>query len=97
MKFMSFCEMSNEADKFRFALKVMFQAATDDNQPYLDVEAGPWHRAMGGYPARDGKHSMPTVCDVMWKEFSDKHGDKVLYSPPRKRGASLKIRYQLPR
>jgi hypothetical protein len=89
--------MKRDSEKFRFALDAMFQAAMSDGKAFLDVQGGPWHAVMGGYPAREGKHSMPTVCNVMWQAFSEMYGDSVLNSPPRKQGATLKIRYKLPR
>ncbi len=88
--------MQGDTEKYRFALDVMLKEAMKDRQAYLDVVAGAWHKAMGGYPAK-GSHSMPIVCDVMWKEFSERHGDAILYSPLKKKGAKLKIRYNLPR
>jgi hypothetical protein len=89
--------VKGDAAKFKFALSAMFQSAIKDGQPYLEVQAGPWHKVMGGYPAADGRHSMPTVCEVMWAEFSEEHGDTVLYSPLKGKGATLKIHYRLPR
>jgi hypothetical protein len=90
-------KLTGRTAEFKFAIEAMFTEGTRDGLSYIDIEAGPWHKVMGGYPARDGNHSMPIVCEAMWAEFSELHGDVVLYSPLKRKGASLKIRYRLPR
>ena len=62
-------------------------------RPYLDVNSGELHRDVGGYPGRD--HRMPVCCDVM--TASMKASDRIVSQPEKGRGASLTIRYQLPR
>ena len=49
----------------------------------------------GGYPASDGNHRMPLCVRVMRESMSD--GDSVLCEPPSGTGATLTIRYLLPR
>ena len=61
--------------------------------PYVDINSGELHRKVGDYPGPN--HTMPSCCNVMYGE--QKAGDKVLSSPPKGRGASLTIRYKLPR
>ncbi len=60
---------------------------------YIDINSGELHRKVGGYPGP--KHTMPSCCKVMYEE--QRAGDKILSSPPKGLGASLTIRYKLPR
>lgn len=60
---------------------------------YIDIEAGELHRLVGGYPGTN--HKMPSCCAVMKRYMNN--NDEILYSPPSGKGASLKIRYYLPR
>lgn len=62
----------------------------------LDLSARDLHVAVGGYPsATNGCHAMPSCCSAMWAE--KRPADEVLAQPPKGKGASLKIRYFLPR
>ncbi|MBQ6567285.1 MAG: hypothetical protein IJL80_09530 [Treponema sp.] len=56
---------------------------------YIDLKSGDVHRDIGGYPGKD--HRMPVCCDVMYSRM--KGSDKVLYAPPKGKGATLTIRY----
>ena len=56
---------------------------------YVDIISGDIHRQVGGYPGRN--HSIPTCCDVMYAAMNG--DDEVLYAPPKKRGATVKVRY----
>jgi hypothetical protein len=40
---------------------------------------------------------MPVCCDVMCAAMSESHGDRIESAPPKGKGASLAIRYVLPR
>lgn len=65
--------------------------------PYLDINSGEFHRHLGGYPKRNGgDHAMPTCCMVMHREH-DRGRAVILSQPPSGKGASLTIRYLLPR
>ena len=88
--------MPNTLD-FERELKNQLAFASKQGKPFLDVNAGELHRAVGGYPQlKQGSHAMPTCCNVM--RAAQKLGkDVVLQSPPKGRGASLTIRYRLPR
>lgn len=77
-------------DMFRRALNEIFASSRGKN---VDVTAGVLHRSVGVYP--DKHHNMPGCCDVMRQAM--KAGDKILHSPPKGRGATLTIRYVLPR
>ena len=79
------------ADDFRKELQNIF--CENEGKPSIDVNSRKLHRAIGGYPGEN--HRMPVCCDVMYDEMSAR--DKVLQSPPKGKGASLTIRYRLPR
>jgi 5-methylcytosine-specific restriction protein A len=50
---------------------------------------------LGGYPGRD--HRVPICCKVMKSAMARDYGDMPLQEPPSGQGASLTIRYVLPR
>ena len=81
------------AETIREALARNFAAATSRRQSFVDLTAGSLHRELGGDPGAD--HRMPLVCSVMRSVM--KPGDVVLAAPPSGQGASLEIRYSLPR
>ncbi|MBO4698645.1 hypothetical protein J5690_03425 [bacterium] len=58
---------------------------------YVDLTSGDVHRAVGGYPAKNGNHRMPVCCDVMSRAM--RGDDEVLFEPPKGKGATLTIRY----
>lgn len=51
------------------------------------------HRCLGAYAAPD--HRMPLCCELMYAE--QQAGDEIVASPPKGRGATLTVRYKLPR
>jgi hypothetical protein len=84
---------TNTADDFRAALFAMFSKAAEDHSNYLEVNAGQLHRRVGGYPGSD--HRMPVCCEVMRAAMIN--GDIVMQQPPKGAGASLTVRYAIPR
>jgi len=80
-------------DDFREEIRRQFSNACHANQTHIDINAGQLHRAVGGYPGPS--HAMPSCCNAM-REAS-RPGDDVLEEPPKGKGASLTIRYRLPR
>ena len=80
------------ASDFRNALDGMFAAAIEEGRAFVDVKAGDLHRVVGGYP---GAHRMPNCCQVMRSAMMD--GDAILSEPPKGAGATLTIRYLIPR
>lgn len=82
-----------KADDFRTELRSQLRAAELRGAPWVEINSGDLHRKVGGYPAK--AHAMPTCCDVMWEER--KADDVVVSTPPKGKGASLTIRYALPR
>lgn len=81
------------ADTFRVALNQQFDAAERLGRDYVDVASGDLHREVGGYPGRS--HAMPNCCSVLRQAMSS--GDEILSEPPKGKGATLKIRYRIPR
>lgn len=80
-------------DDFRSAISELFQGALKRGKSYVDVNAGSLHRDLGGYPGT--RHAMPSCCIAMHEAKRSK--DVILAQPPKGKGASLTIRYQLPR
>jgi 5-methylcytosine-specific restriction protein A len=81
------------ASDFRQELARRFSNATTAEDTYVDVVSADLHRSLGGYPGTN--HRMPVCCSVMRKEL--RAGDTVLAAPPGDAGATLRIRYMLPR
>lgn len=82
------------ADEFRQALTQRFQDAIRQRRAFIELSSGEFHRALGGYPAKG--HAMPTCCSIMRREY-ERGRAEIVSEPPKRAGASLKIRYQLPR
>jgi hypothetical protein len=83
-------------DEFRAGLRAELYEAQQRGVLAVEVNAGKLHRKLGGYPPPLGQHhQMPTCCDVLYDE--QKAGDQIVVKPPNGRGASLTIRYTLPR
>lgn len=80
-------------DEFDAELRARFRRAKERGADSLVVNSGEMHRALGGYPGQ--KHQMPSCCDVMHGHFGS--GDEIISAPPSSKGASLTIRYRLPR
>jgi 5-methylcytosine-specific restriction protein A len=83
-----------KADDFVNELHRMMLEAIQDGTGTVDINTGDLHRRVGGYPGPD--HRMPLCCQVMHAEFAPKV-DTILESPPSGQGASLTIRYVIPR
>jgi hypothetical protein len=80
-----------EAD-FLPAIRGLMREAQAASRSFVDINAGDVHRGVGDYP---GDHRMPICCRVMKADM--RGGDVILSTPPKGQGASLTIRYQLPR
>lgn len=83
------------ADEFRAGLLRMMSDAQNAGNEYAEINAGELHRRVGGYPGRDAR--MPNCCQVMRAQLALNYGDTVVDEPPSGQGASLTIRYRLPR
>ena len=78
---------------FQDELNKIFRHAQSQNLPSVEVNAGDLHRRVGGYPGKT--HRMPSCCQVMRANMQA--GDQILAAPPKGNGATLEIRYCLPR
>lgn len=78
---------------FQRELDAIFELARENNLPSIVVKSGKLHSQAVGYPATN--HRMPLCCYVMRKNM--KPDDAVLSEPPSGQGATLRIRYLLPR
>lgn len=80
-------------DKFITELHTRLTHAENQGARHIDIKSGDLHRSVGGYPGPN--HRMPVCCEIMYSEM--KAGDEVLQAPPKGKGATVRIRYQLPR
>jgi hypothetical protein len=78
---------------FRAIIIIMLRTAQSYNKTYLDINAASLHRFVGGYPNQN--HRMPSCNDAMRSLLND--NDQILKVPKKLYGASLTIRYHLPR
>lgn len=83
------------AEEFKVELHRMMLEAVQQGKEYVEINAGELHRRVGGYPGAN--HRMPNCCQVMRQAFISGYGDIVLEEPPKGQGASLTIRYRVPR
>lgn len=83
------------ADEVRTALFEIFEVAHKHAVREVTIVSGDLHRKLGGYPAPKSRHRMPVCCQVM-KQLM-KAGDEIVSAPPSGQGATLTIRYRLPR
>ena len=79
---------------FRNELRSQLRAAEQRGEPWLAINAGALHRKLGGYPAPF--HQMPSCCDAMYDKMGP-HDVRLPGGPKKGKGASLTIRYALPR
>ncbi len=78
---------------FHSQLQSEFSRAEKQGKSHVDINSGDLHGAVGDYPGKN--HRMPVCCEVMYNEM--KTSDEVIAAPPKGKGASLTIRYKLPR
>jgi hypothetical protein len=83
------------AEDFRHELFRILQAAQNSGHEFVEINAGALHRRLGGYPGADSR--MPNCCQVMKAQLALDCGDVVVNEPPSGQGATLTIRYRLPR
>ena len=81
-------------DDFRRRLRAELANAEKRGEVQRVISARELHNLVGGY-AGTNNHRMPECCRAMRDEKHD--GDEVIYAPPKGNGASLEIRYRLPR
>jgi len=85
--------MPPSTDDFRNALTEVFRSAEHLGLVAVDITAGNLHRRVGGYPGAD--HRMAACCNAMRDMMGSE--DEIVAEPPARDGASVRIRYQLPR
>lgn len=85
--------MPPSTDDFARELRKMLASAGKLGLSAVDVKAGDLHRRLGGYPGTD--HRMPLCCSAMRQAM--KAGDEVVRAPASGKGASLVVRYRVPR
>lgn len=78
---------------FRNELQTQIRRAEKAGAAHVEINSGELHRKVGGYPGPS--HRMPMCCDAMYE--IQRPGDTILSQPPKRKGASLTIRYKLPR
>jgi 5-methylcytosine-specific restriction protein A len=78
---------------FEEALAARLRKAERAARAFEDVVSGDLHRTVGGYPGPS--HRMPACCSVMTRAM--RRGDRIITAPPSGKGATLTIRYRLPR
>ena len=78
---------------FEHTLGQLLNEAAANGKHVVDVSAKELHERTGGYPA--ASHRMPLCCAVMRSRMQP--GDEIVRTPPSGQGASLQIRYRLPR
>jgi len=81
------------ADNFRSVLRNLLKEAEQLGFVAVEINSGNLHRRVGGYPSQN--HRMPVCCAVMYAEMQD--GDTIVSKPNSGKGASVKIRYVIPR
>jgi hypothetical protein len=82
---------SPNTDVFRQEIQQIINVARSKGEKYIDILSSDVHRRVGGYPSQN--HRMATCCEVMYSMM--KSVDKVIYAPPKGKGANLKIRYHI--
>ena len=84
--------MTPRTRDFRHAIADILNEASLRGDRYVDVRGSDVHRRVGNYP---GDHRMPMCCNAMRSMMTV--ADVVLKQPPSGKGASLEIRFMLPR
>ena len=82
-----------DAAAFEAEIRRRWRAAEEAGADFVDVRAGDVHRSVGGYPGPGQR--MPDCYYVMRRMMTA--GDVELTEPPRGAGATLVVRYKLPR
>jgi 5-methylcytosine-specific restriction protein A len=80
-------------EDFERQLDLIFRDAEEKGLDSVEVKASDLHRAVGGYPSPD--HRMPACCEAMRRAMAPT--DVIVAAPPKGNGASLLIRYDIPR
>ena len=87
--------MPPTADEFRQELYKVMHEAVKRGKGYIDIDAGELHGRVGDYSGPN--HRMPDCCQVMKAAIAADYEDVILHEPASGQGASLTIRYVVPR
>lgn len=85
--------MPPTAQDFQNELNNILMSTQKRGKSYVDVLSGDLHTHVGDYPAH--YHRMPLFCSVMKRNM--KAEDRILQEPDSGQGATLIIRYKLPK
>lgn len=85
--------MTIDKTDFENALNETFRISEELGLFAIEVNSGNLHRRVGEYPGHD--HRMPVCCDVLYGAM--KSTDSIISQPDLGKGASVVIRYILPR
>ena len=85
--------MCPKSEDFRETLIGILSKSEELGLVAVEVNSGNLHRRVGGYPGPD--HRMPVCCEVMYAEM--KSEDTIISQPESRKGASVVVRYVLPR
>jgi 5-methylcytosine-specific restriction protein A len=80
-------------EDFQSELNGMFASAQQQGKSFIEIKSGDLHQSLSGYPGHN--HRLPSCCIVMKRNM--KPGDQILQQPPSGAGATLIIRFKLPR
>ena len=86
--------MATAAEFKRALIDAMHQTELK-GQRFLDITAGELHATVGGFPGC--QHRMPMCCRVIRMQASEGWGDLIVKESTIRKGATLRIRYRLPR
>lgn len=81
-------------EEFLDEIRSQLRAAELTGASEIELNAGQVHRKMGGYPGLN--HRMKACCEALYAEMHDGL-DEVLAAPGRRYGASVTVRFGLPR
>ena len=82
--------------EFRAELLSQLHQAELQGANHVEITSGALHRKLGGYPPLLGEsHQMPACCAAMYDEM--RAVDAIVSAPKKGKGATLTIRYALPR
>jgi len=85
--------MTPNTDDFRIALTEVLSKSEELGLVAVEVNSGNLHRRVGGYPGPD--HRMPMCCEAMYALMGV--ADSIVAQPASGKGASVVVRYVLPR
>ena len=85
--------MTPNATEFQALIDRLLSAAEELGFVAVEISAGNLHRKIGGYPGTN--HRMPMCCAAMQKTMTQQ--DSIVAAPTKGVGASLTVRYKLPR